>query len=33
MLEITNRIIEVVFPLCGFVIGAYGTGPDCTGWH
>lgn len=31
MLEITNRNIEVVFPLCGFVIGACGTGTDPTG--
>ena len=31
MLGITNRNIEVVFPLCGFVIGVCGTGPDCTG--
>lgn len=33
MLESTNRNIEVVFPLCGFVIGACGIGTDPTGWH
>lgn len=31
MLETTNRNIEVVFLLCGFVIGACGTGHDRTG--
>lgn len=31
MLEITNRNIEVVFPLCGFVIGTCGIGTDPTG--
>lgn len=31
MLEIINRNIEIVFPLCCCVIGACGTGPDCTG--
>lgn len=33
MLELTNRNIEVVFPLCGFLIGACGIGTDPTGLH
>lgn len=33
MLEIINRNIEIVFPLCGFVIGAYGIRTDPTGLH
>lgn len=31
MLEITNRNIEVVFSLCGCVIGACVIGTDPTG--
>lgn len=33
MLEIINRNIEIVFPLCCCVIGACGIRTDPTGLH